>query len=55
MQGGGITTMQTTTASAIHFNDLTSVQQSIKMLVSLGFESQEETSLGFDLESFSQN
>lgn len=47
-----ITTTQTATASVIHFNDMTSVQQSIKILMSLGFEGQrEETSQGLNLES----
>jgi len=56
-KGGGVfTAVQTTTATAIHFNHRTPEQQSIKMLLPLAFESQREgTSLGFDLESFSQN
>lgn len=56
MGGGRITALQTTTASAICFSCRTSEQRSIKMLLSLVFEGQrEESSLGVDLESFSQN
>lgn len=53
--GAGITTVPTTTASAIHFNYMTWVHQSTKMLLSLDFKHQREwISLGFDLNSFSQ-
>lgn len=51
MQEGGITSVQTTTGSVILPSDTNSVQQSIKMLLSLDFECQrEEISLGSDSE-----
>lgn len=56
MQEGGITSVQTSTGSVILPSDTNSVQQSIKMLLSLDFECQrEEISLGSDSELWSQN